>query len=136
MGVQLLPQSLKVKTLSYTITMPVELRDRILAPTSGKGGWQTLMASLRSQVEGETLELPQVILTKMIPLATKHGAGGYQSVIRWILCLLLAQHMEALIGTPQTLKGALGLETGTDSQTETDTTTTTDTTTPQQIEGA
>lgn len=106
MGVQLLPQSLKVKTVTYTIVMPPELRDRLAKPVTGKGGWQTLMNQIASQVDGDTLELPQSILTAMIPKATMHGAGGYQGVIRWILSLLLAQHMETLIGKPETLKGA------------------------------
>lgn len=106
MGVQLLPQSLKVKTVTYTIVMPPALRDRLAKPLTGKGGWQSLMAQIKSQVDGDTLELPQSILSAMIPKATMHGAGGYQSLIRWILCLLLAQHTEALIGKPETLKGA------------------------------
>lgn len=106
MGVQLLPQSLKVKTVTYTIVLPAELRDRIAKPITGKGGWQSLMGQIQSQMDGDTLELPQSILTAMIPKATVYGAGGYQGVIRWILCLLLEQHTEALIGKPETLKGA------------------------------
>jgi hypothetical protein len=110
MGVSLLakPQALPVKTLSYTITLPPELVIRLAKPVTGKGGWQTLMHQIVSQVENDTLELSQGILTEMITKATKHGAGGYQSVIRWILCLLLAQHTTALIGKPETLKALAG----------------------------
>lgn len=110
MGVQLLtkPQTLQVKTLTYTIVLPPELKARLAKGATGKGGWQTLLNQIASQVDGDTLELPQSILTNMIDKATAHGAGGYQGVMRWILCLLLAQHMDALIGTPETLKGAAG----------------------------
>jgi hypothetical protein len=102
MGVPLMP---KVKTLSYTIAMPVELRDRLAKPVTGEGGWQTLLRDIQSQVDGDALELSQALLDRMIPMATKYGAGGYQGVIRWILCLLLAQHQTAILGASQTLKG-------------------------------
>ncbi len=103
MGVSLLPKSAGVKTLSYTITMPPQLVERMKQAPKGVGGWQSLMTDLQSQVEGTQLEVSQTLLAKMIPMATNYGAGGYQGVIRWILCLLLAQHTDALIGVPQTL---------------------------------
>lgn len=108
MGAQLLPQSVKVKTLSYTIVMPAELKERLAKPVTGTGGWQSLMTDMQSQVEGDELELSQALLEKMIPLATKYGAGGYQGLIRWVLCLLLAQHTEAVIGSGVNLKAHVG----------------------------
>ena len=106
MGAKLLPQSLKIKTLSYTIVMPSELQARLNKPgfPKGEGGWQTLVREMQSQMDGEKLELSQTLLNKMVPLATQYGAGGYQGLIRWVLCLLLAQHQGAVLGEPQSLK--------------------------------
>lgn len=101
MGVPLMP---KVKTVSYTITMPKELQERMQKAPTGTGGWQNLMVDLQSQVEGDKLELSQALLDRMVPMATKYGGGGYQGVIRWILCLLLAEHQGAILGESQTLK--------------------------------
>jgi len=106
MGVQLIPQTLKIKTLSYTIVMPAELQTRMAKPVTGEGGWQSLMKGLQAHVDGSHLELPQALLIKMVPMATQYGAGGYQGVIRWILCLLMAQHSDAILGKAETLKDA------------------------------
>jgi len=103
MGVPLIP---KHKTVSYTITMPVELAERLSKAPTGEGGWQNLINDIRSQVDGDKLELSQALLDRMIPMATKYGAGGYQGVIRWILCLLLAEHQTVILGASTKIKGA------------------------------
>jgi hypothetical protein len=106
MGAKLIPQSLKIKTISYTITMPAELKARLTVEgfPKGQGGWQSLVKGIQSQIDGDTLELSQGLLDSMIPKATEYGAGGYQSLIRWILCLLLAQHGPAILGKSETIK--------------------------------
>lgn len=104
MGATLLPQGIKVKTLTYTITMPAELKERLSKPVTGQGGWQSLVTDMQSQMDGDELELSQALLDKMIPMATKYGAGGYQGLIRWVLCLLLAQHQETVIGKSTGIK--------------------------------
>lgn len=114
MGAKLIPQTVKVKTITYVIDFDKvpggqALKARLNGFTvKGEGGWQSLMTEIKSQVDGDTLELPQALFAKMIDKATAYGSGGYQGVIRWILCVLLAQHSEAILGVPQTLSGALG----------------------------
>jgi len=101
MGVPLIP---KLKTVSYTITLPAELLERLSKAPVGEGGWQSLIKAIQTQITGNKLELPQALLDQMIPKATKYGAGGYQGVIRWILCLLLAEHQATILGQSTTIK--------------------------------
>jgi hypothetical protein len=93
------------KTPIYPIVLPPELRDRIVKPVKGAGGWQTLMTDIQGHTDGPglTAEIPDALLRRLIPYAVEFGSGGYQGVIRWILCLVLAQHMPQLIGEGTTL---------------------------------
>lgn len=103
-GVPLIP---KVTTKHYLIVLPSELAERLSKPVTGKGGWQSLLKDIQGQRDPSTplaLELPESLLHRMIPYAVKFGSGGYQGLIRWILCLVLEQHHETILGTPQTLK--------------------------------
>jgi len=104
-GVPVIP---KIVTKSYTITLPGELTVRLLRPVTGPGGYQGLMRDLQEHVEGDSLEMPDSLLDRCIQYGGKANEGGYQSVIRWILCLVLLQHKAAILGTPQTLKGING----------------------------
>lgn len=106
-GVPVIP---KITTKSYTITLPPELTIRLLKPVTGPGGYQGLMRDLQEHVEGDTLELPESLLDRCIAYGGKANEGGFQTVIRWILCLVLAQHKQAILGTPQTLKGMNGVK--------------------------
>lgn len=101
-GVPLLPG---VKTKHYAIVLPGPLAERLTKPVTGQGGWQDLLKDLGAHVDGLTLELPESLMHRMIPYAVKFGSGGYQGIIRWILCLVLEQHHTSILGVPETLKG-------------------------------
>lgn len=108
-GIPLLP---KVKTKHYTIVLPSPLATRLAKPVTGQGGWQDLLTDLKAHTDGESLELPEKLMHRMIPYAVKFGSGGYQGIIRWILCLLLEQHNATILGVPETLKGSNGSGSG------------------------
>lgn len=78
----------------YPINLPPSLHVRLRKPVTGVGGWQTLMGTLRECTlpDVPVLMLPHATMLTLIPKAVVHGSGGYQGVIRWVLCLLLEQH--------------------------------------------
>ncbi len=94
-----------------TIVLPPELATKIAKPVTGMGGWQRVLLELKagtvlSQITngaGDVIEVPILTLTpylldRLIVLAVKHGSGGYQAVIRWIVCLALDQNKSTLMG--------------------------------------
>lgn len=83
----------------YPVTLPSPLHARLLKPVAGVGGWQTLMGQLKECTlpEVPVCMLPRDLMLSMIPKAVVHGSGGYQGVIRWLLCLVLEQHQGALL---------------------------------------
>lgn len=111
-GIPLMP---KLTVKHYTVVLPVELGQRLTKPVTGQGGWQSLVTDIQAHVEAQdqpvgipvlyTLELPEGLMHRMIPYAVKFGSGGYQSMIRWILCLVLEQHRTDILGEPIVLKG-------------------------------
>lgn len=102
--IQLVPAG--VKTKHYTVTLPTELAQRLSQPVKGQGGWQSLIQDLQGHLDSDSLELPESLIHRMVPYAVKFGSGGYQSLIRWILCLVLDQH--TIFGVGQSLKGQGG----------------------------
>lgn len=112
LGIPLLP---KLKTKHYPIQLPSELGERLMKPVIGQGGWQDLVKVLQAHVETKdapvglpveyAMDLPEVLMHRMIPYAVKFGSGGYQSMIRWILCLVLQQHEASILGPVASLKG-------------------------------
>lgn len=102
-GIPLVP---KLTTKHYPITLPTELHTRLRAPIKGDGGWQTLMRVLQEHTDADvpTAEIPEQLMHRLIPYAVKFGSGGYQSLIRWVLCLILEQHEGVILGQPKTLK--------------------------------
>jgi len=105
-GVPLIP---KLTTKTYTITLPAPLWARLRKPITGQGGWQDLMTALQAHTDQDKAEaeIPEALMHRMIPYAVKFGSGGYQAVIRWVLCLVLEQHEKTLIGEPKTLKAQI-----------------------------
>jgi hypothetical protein len=117
-GVVLMPA--KFKTKHYTIKLPPELAARLKKPPTGQGGWQSLINEVRLHctftpgtpagggevtiAAGGVLTLPDPLFRKLIPKATVYGSGGWQNMIRWVLCLVLEQCTEAVLGEAQTLK--------------------------------
>lgn len=83
----------------YPISLPGPLHVRLRKEVTGVGGWQTLMNELRACTlpDVPVIMLPRTLMLTMIPKAVVHGSGGYQGVIRWILCLLLEQHTGAVL---------------------------------------
>lgn len=110
-----LPLIPKLSTKHYTVSLPTELGKRLMSPIKGQGGWQSLTKDIQQHVEVTeqpvgidvtyTLELPEGLMHRMIPYAVKFGSGGYQGMIRWILCLVLEQHRVDILGEPIVLKG-------------------------------
>lgn len=113
-GVVLMPA--KFKTKHYVVTLPPELAERLKKAPTGQGGWQSLINEVRAHcaftetdvagvllING-VLTLPDPLFRKLIPKATVYGSGGWQNIIRWILCLVLEQQTEAVIGEAQTIK--------------------------------
>jgi hypothetical protein len=101
----------------YAIVLPVACYERLLKPTKGQGGWQTLIGQLQTMAvhtaDVPMMQLPEAMLHRLIPAAVKYGSGGYQSLIRWILCLVLEQHRLDILGKPApaiTTKGAVTLK--------------------------
>ncbi len=84
---------------TYPVTLPSPLHARLLKPVAGVGGWQTLMGQLRDCTlpDVPVCMVPHSLLVTMIPKAVVHGSGGYQGVIRWLLCLVLEQHQGSLL---------------------------------------
>lgn len=75
--------------------LPVELAAKLAKPVTGQGGWQTMLAMLQGYMadfNGTTyMSLPDSYVTgKLVPLTVKYGGGGYQSMVRHIVCLWLA----------------------------------------------
>jgi len=78
------------------LALPIALGARLEKEVKGQGGWQTLLTLIRSQTfkigDGEyRLKVDPTLLQQMIHYSVKHGSGGYQSLIRWILCEYLNQ---------------------------------------------
>lgn len=96
----------------YTVTLPPDLTAKIAKPVTGMGGWQRAMIDLQGHVTTSqtqdpetgtvitigTLTLTPHTLDRLIQLSVKHGSGGYQAVIRHVVCLTLAQHKAAILG--------------------------------------
>lgn len=96
----------------YTVTLPPDLTAKIAKPVTGMGGWQRAMIDLQGHVTASqtpdpetgtvitigTLTLTPHTLDRLIQLSVKHGSGGYQAVIRHVVCLTLAQHKAAILG--------------------------------------
>lgn len=103
-GVVLMPG--KIKTKHYVVTLPAELHGRLMKPVKGEGGWQNLMKELQlhTQLAELTVTLPDPLFRKMIPYATGNHSGGFQNVVRWLLCCLLEQHGQELLGEAPSLK--------------------------------
>lgn len=83
----------------YPVTLPPALHDRLRKQITGVGGWQTLMGQLRecTMPDIPVCMLPRDLLLAMVPKAVVHGSGGYQGVIRWLLCLVLEQHTATIL---------------------------------------
>lgn len=96
----------------YNLAIPAPLADRIVKPITGVGGWQRVMHELQGQLTGApaqdpvsglpvmlyTLAVTPFLLNRLIGLSVKHGSGGYQAVIRHVVCLALAQFKTAILG--------------------------------------
>lgn len=88
-----------VPKAEFSITLPPDLHTRLRKPvTGGSGGWQSLMADLYVSTEAESpvCHITHQTLGKLVAYAVKHGSGGYQGVIRHVLCLVVAQHNTVL----------------------------------------
>lgn len=83
----------------YQVSLPHDLHAKLLKPITGVGGWQSLMSELRAVTltDQPVIMLPRVLLLTLIHKSVAHGSGGYQGVIRWLLCLTLAQHQGAIL---------------------------------------
>lgn len=95
-----------VPTKAYTLTLPPELGVKLLAPTKGQGGWQTIMGALKAGLavqqheDGSVtyqLTLKPALIASLIPYAVKYGGGGYQGTIRHVLVLLLQAYQTDLL---------------------------------------
>ncbi len=94
----------------YPVIVPAELADKIKKPVTGMGGWQRLMMELSALtiygpgpdpstgIIAWTITLTPHMMDRLITKAVKHGSGGYQAVIRWIVCLALSQHKAKILG--------------------------------------
>lgn len=104
------PLAPKFSTKFWSIYVPIDLNDRLRKPVPGEGGWQSLLTDLQCHLDPEKpiMELPDKLMRRMIPYAVKFGGGGYQSVIRWILCLVLEQHLAEILGQPNGLHQIIG----------------------------
>lgn len=97
---------------TFKVQLPSELTARLVQPVTGAGGWQSLLKDIQACLEagegGAALVMPSTLLERMIPYAIKFGSGGYQGIIRWIICLVVAEYQTLLIpvsaGTGVTLK--------------------------------
>jgi hypothetical protein len=95
----------------YLIKLNDETFHRISKELKGQGGWQGIVAALQGglmTVEGDqpgtvihAIMVPQWLMRKIIPYATKHGGGGYQAVFRMLVCLWVAQFEQELLGLDQ-----------------------------------
>jgi len=120
-AVKLLP--VKLATKQYEVKLSAECYARLTRlhhqVVTGKstGGWQTLIRDLYQQiasppvVDAEGVETQKAVLVlsegflhRLIPPAVRYDSGGYQQVIRWVLCQLLDQYRTQILGMPQTLK--------------------------------
>jgi len=104
-GVILMPASFKTK--HYTVSLPKELAERMAVVPKGAGGWQSFMADVRAHLDGDVLTLPEPLFRKMIEKASSNVSGGFQNMLRWVVVCALAQHTEAILGKPKTLKDLL-----------------------------
>lgn len=98
---------------TFVVQVPADLLAKIQKPVTGMGGWQRVMLELQAatgldagQDGADPVPVPVVTLTpfqldRLITLAVKHGSGGYQAVIRHLVCLTLAQHKGAILGGKQ-----------------------------------
>ena len=91
----------------FPIVLPEQLAAKISKPITGSGGWQKVMGDLQGQLthqEGAgdvlvpVLSLTPHLLDRITTLSVKHGGGGYQAVMRWIVCLAMDQHKSKLLG--------------------------------------
>lgn len=92
---------------TFTIVPPQELTMRLIQPVKGAGGWQSLMTDLQhclqvSATEGPKLTIPASLLSRMIPYSVKFGSGGYQGIIRWVICLVVESHANLLLTQGET----------------------------------
>src|SRR5437667_3601480 len=96
-GLPLIP---KLTTKHYAISLPTELHTRLRQPITGTGRWQGLLKDLQEHTDPDKAEaeIPETLMHRMIPYAVKFGSGGYQSIIRLILCLILEQHEGVILG--------------------------------------
>lgn len=99
---------------TFTTAVPPDLALKILKPVTGMGGWQRVLLALQGQTASDpsvdpvsglpvvvyTLTLTPYLLARLISLSVKHGSGGYQAVIRHIVCLAVSQHPTAVLGGP------------------------------------
>lgn len=88
-------------TKTFQVMLPSELTARLVQPVTGAGGWQSLMKDIQASLQpldgGASLALPATLVQRMIPYATKYGSGGYQGIVRWILCLVLDKYQGTLL---------------------------------------
>lgn len=79
----------------YSITLPAELWARLRKQPTGSGGWQSLMIDLFACTEPDEAicHISPQMLGRLINMSVKHGSGGYQGVVRHLICLVMAQHM-------------------------------------------
>jgi hypothetical protein len=86
-----------------TITLPLQLAAKVMAPITGQGGWQSLQAVLQAGCKfGSdgvyTLTMAPATISKLATYGTKFGGGGYQGTIRWILTCYVDQVVVKVLG--------------------------------------
>ncbi len=98
------------------VVIPDGLAQSIASKPSTGGGWQALMGELQKALQpidkgidmidapGSThvLELTSPLLAKLVDKATAHGTtGGYQGILKSIVCLAVKQHPGQILGGGQ-----------------------------------
>ena len=76
------------------VALPTSLHVRLRTLPEGKGGWQSIMQGLYDVTDPD---VPVCYLTlghflALVAKSIKHGQGGYQGVLRHVVCLAVAQN--------------------------------------------
>lgn len=89
------------------VAIPQELYGKLSLPVKGQGGWQSVVQAIASQTTfgvetgTATVTLYPALTKRLISYSIKFGGGGYQTMIRHLLCCYLAtvNHIAAPVVT-------------------------------------
>ncbi|MBI4299023.1 MAG: hypothetical protein HY666_04600 [Chloroflexi bacterium] len=76
------------KDIRVVIPLTPQEVELITRPVAGEGGFQSLLRTLKAQIEDDSLVLNIPIIRRIVRYKSKYGGGGYQQRLAAVLAAL------------------------------------------------